>query len=138
MTVKKTRRVAARPAKKTTAKAFAHWPQGSSAYFGVHGPVREALLVSAIVVAGYAKLNKSGMASTRKAGNPKVLTELVGPGPLSYHTRLKRFSDGKLTAEGAKWFAGRGVDNDLLKELIAAMSKGGKVGDLNFNREITA
>lgn len=132
---------AARPAAKSkvATKVFAHWPEGYSAYEGVHGPVRDALLVAGLCAAGYAKPLKDGkIGTTGKAGNPKVLTRIVGPGPLSYHTRLKRIANGQLTAVGAEWFTQRNVADELRGNLITAMTKGGEVEGLKFSYEFSA
>jgi len=141
--VKRAKAAAAKAATKPTARksvartVFAHWPEGSSAYINVRGAARGALILAALIVAGYAKPTKAGLTTTKKEGNRALFTGLVGNTPLAHHTREKRIVKNVLSAEGAKWFTARGVDPDLVKSLTTAMQKGGEVEGLKFSHKRT-
>ena len=124
--------------KSEAAKAFAHWPLGSSPYHGVTGSVRGVLICAAFVVCGFAKLNKANIGKGAK-GNKALFVKLVGSTPWNYHRREHRLTSDGLTSEGMKWFQARiadKADRDLTASLVAAMQKGGKVEALTFNREV--
>jgi hypothetical protein len=140
------KKVAAKKAPVKTARkadvitAYAHFPKSGTAYDGVVGDVRSVLICAAMVVAGFAKLNKENIGKGGK-GNVALFVGLVGRTPLNYHRGADRIDGNILTAGGVAWFQKRIGDADkrkLTAELIAAMQKGGKAGGLNFNREITA
>ena len=127
-------------------KAFAHWAKASSAYAGpgIVTPIRGGIIVAALVVAGFAKLNKGDSISKAGKGNVKLLAELVGKGPYPGHKKAERFDADGLTKGGLDWFNARIVsqsptyrtNRETVAKLVTAMQKGGKVDSLNFNREV--
>ena len=149
-TNKPKRRVAAKKAtttakKATSTKAYAHWPTGLSPYHVHSHQSREGrlLTVAALIVAGMAKMNKTGLGKAAGKGNAKLFKALVGPTPYNFHRTAGRFTaDNTLTAIGVEWFGGRIKGEDdiaLVNGAVAAFQKGGKVEGLavEFNREVT-
>ena len=130
---------------KTTGKAtvrfaFKHWADGSSAYHGITGDVRQVLICAAFVVAGFAKLSPTGVERSGK-GNRALFVALVGATPWNHHSKEKRIVGGTLTVEGTKWFQHRISSPERAKltgELVAAMSKGGSAGGLKFAFKVIA
>ena len=135
-----TAKKAATTARKSSAvSAFAHWPLGSTAYVGLTGDARQVIICAAMVVSGFAKMNKANIGKGAK-GNPKLFERLVGKRPLSWHRAESRIVDNALTAEGLVWFQHRVNSADRIKltnELINAMTKGGSAGGLEFAHKIT-
>lgn len=145
----------ARTAKATT--FFVHWPEGYSPYgFGAYGArpepgIKPGLIIAALVASGMATLgNKSGLLTKASGkGNAAMFRLIVGSSAYSHHKRDGRIGpDDTLTVPGINWFnarlegnAGVGSGNttiDQVREMLAAIAKGGKVGGLNFNRKLTA
>lgn len=139
---KKAKRIVkAKPARKSAASvAFKHWADTSSAYADVRGDTRAVLICAAMVVSGFAKMNKANIGTAPK-GNPALFVQLVGRTPLNHHRGSKRIDGDTLTKGGLEWFQRRISSEErfnLTADLIEAMRKGGKAGGLNFSHKVTA
>ena len=135
-------------AKKAAAaiKVYAHYAKGSTPFTGIpnRSTVKGALLLSALIASGMARLNKGSSISTTGKGNRDAFTRLVGPTPYNQHKKDGKFEDGVLTKEGAAFFSKRmdgtaptyNTDRDTVEQIAVAMQKGGTVNGVEFAREI--
>lgn len=138
MTTKRNIKVKSTAKKANVKKVYAHFQKGSAPYANVSGPTRSLLICAAFVASGFASMTKTTI-GVKKGGSKTAFVGLVGSSPWNHHRRAGRIGEDGLTSEGLEWFRARIRDeagHDLTAQLAGAMTKGGKVGELNFNREI--
>jgi hypothetical protein len=137
-------------AKSVARKAFAHFALGFSPYTGISGEINGALIIGALVVSGFAEFDAKSetLKPSKGNGSSALFIQLCGPSAFGYHVKNHRIDRdaGRLTIAGAEFFSlrfsksapARNTSADMVKAVITAMTKGGKVGAVAFARKVEA